>query len=55
MKSTSYVCLIAVVLTLLGVGTAEASGLLTADGESDSLDIRDHKVTVVVEEGYVIT
>ncbi len=55
MKSTSYVCLIAVVLTLFGVGTAEAAGLLTPNGESDSLDIRDHKVTVVVEDGYVIT
>ncbi len=55
MKSTSYVCLIAVVLTLFGVGTAEAAGLLTPNGESHSLDIREHKVTVVVEDGYVIT
>ena len=55
MKSNSYANLIAVVLILFGVGTANAAGLLTPKGQSGSLDIRDHKVKVVVEDGYVIT
>ena len=55
MKTLSYVSLIAVALTIFGAGTADAAGLLTPKGQSGSLDIRDHKVTVVVEDGYVIT
>ena len=55
MKTKSYLSLIAVVLTLFGAGTADAAGLLTPKGQSGSLDIRDHKVKVVVEDGYVIT
>ena len=61
MKTTSSVSLIVVVLGLLGllglfgVGTADAAGLLTPKGQSGSLAIRDHKVKVVVEDGYVIT
>jgi len=42
-------------LTLFGVGPADAAGLLIPKGQSDSLDIRDHKVKVIVEDGYVIT
>ena len=55
MKSKSYTNLIVVVLALFAVGTADAAGLLTPKGQSGSLDIRDHKVKVVVEDGYVIT
>ena len=55
MKSRSYISLIAVVLALFGAGTAFAAGLLIPQGQSSSLDIRDHKVNVVVEAGYVVT
>jgi len=55
MKSKSYVGLIAVVLALLGTGAANAAGLLIPQGQSSSLSIRDHKVNVVVEDGYVVT
>jgi Ca-activated chloride channel homolog len=55
MKSKTTVNLIAVVLALFAVGTANAAGLLIPKGQSGSLDIRDHKVKVVVEDGYVLT
>ena len=55
MKSKCYATLIAVVLILFGAGTANAAGLLTPKGQSGSLEIREHKVKVVVEDGYVIT
>lgn len=55
MKSASYVSLIAVVLAIFGAGAADAAGLLTPKGQSSSLDIRDHKVKVVVDDGYVVT
>ncbi len=55
MKTTSTVSLIVVVLMLFGVGTADAAGLLTPKGQSGSLAIQDHKVKVVVEDGYVVT
>ena len=55
MKTKSYLGLIAVVLALLGAGSANAAGLLIPQGQSSSLDIRDHKVNVVVEDGYVVT
>ena len=55
MKSTSYTSLIVVVLILFGVGTADAAGLLTPKGQPGSLAIRDHKVKVIVEDGYVVT
>jgi Ca-activated chloride channel family protein len=55
MKTKSYVILSAVVLAFSGMGSANASGLLTPKGQTGSLDIRDHKVKVVVENGYVIT
>ena len=55
MKTKSYVILAAVALAFTGVGSANAAGLLTPKGQSGSLDIRDHKVSVVVEDGYVIT
>ena len=55
MKTKSYISLIAVVLTLLGAASANAAGLLVPQGQSSSLNIRDHKVNVVVEDGYVVT
>jgi len=55
MKSASYVSLIAVVLTIFGAGAADAAGLLTPKGQSSSLDILEHKVKVVVDDGYVVT
>ena len=55
MKTKSYISLIAVVLALLGTGSASAAGLLVPQGQSSSLDIRDHSVNVVVEDGYVVT
>ncbi len=55
MKAKSYVSLVVALLTLFGVGPADAAGLLIPKGQSDSLDIRDHKVKVIVEDGYVIT
>ncbi len=51
MKSRSTISFIAVILTLLGAGSAFAAGLLIPQGQSSSLDIRDHKVNVVVEDG----
>ncbi len=55
MNTRSYVSLIAIVLALFNVSASDAAGLLTPQGQSGSLDIRDHKVRVVVEDGYVIT
>jgi Ca-activated chloride channel family protein len=55
MKSRSTISFIAVILTLLGAMSANAAGLLIPQGQSSSLDIRDHKVNVVVEDGYVVT
>ena len=55
MKTKSYVSFIVAVLTIGFMGTANAAGLLTPKGQSGSLDIRDHKVNVVVDDGYVIT
>ena len=55
MKSSSYISLFAVILVLGGVGTADAAGLMTPKGQSSSLEIRDHDVSVVVEDGYVVT
>ncbi|MGB5690681.1 MAG: VIT and VWA domain-containing protein, partial [Woeseiaceae bacterium] len=55
MKSRNTISFIAVILTLLAAGSATAAGLLIPLGQSSSLDIRDHKVNVVVEDGYVVT
>ncbi len=55
MNLKSSLSLFAVVLVLFSVGSADAAGLLTPKGQASSLDIRDHKVKVVVEDGYVIT
>ncbi len=55
MKPKSTRRFFAVILVLFSVGTANAAGLLTPKGQASSLDIRDHNVKVVVEDGYVIT
>ncbi len=50
--TTSFITL---VLALVGMGTANAAGLLTPKGQASSLGIRDHNVSVTVEDGYVVT
>ncbi len=43
-------------LSLCSIGGAQAAGLLSpADGAQPPLEIRDHKVNVVIEDGYAIT
>ncbi len=55
MKTRIHASLLAVVLTFCCAASAGAAGLLIPQGKSSSLDIRDHKVRVVVEDGYVVT
>ena len=50
----------AMVITLFGgllfLGSSQAAGLLTpSDGSLPTLDIREHQVKVVIEDGYAIT
>ncbi len=48
--------LLIVTASLLGVGSASAAGLLSpADGTTPALDIREHHVKVVLEDGYAST
>ena len=48
-------CLIVTALLLLACST-QAAGLLTpSDGRLPALEIRDHRVDVVIEDGYAIT
>lgn len=42
-------------LSVSAVAPANAVGLLTPSDQSQSLDLLDHKVSVVVEDGYVMT
>lgn len=42
-------------LCAFSAGATSAAGLLTPHGESASLEIRDHDVRVVIEDGYVVT
>jgi Ca-activated chloride channel family protein len=55
MRCRSSISSVAVILILFGAGSANAAGLLIPQGQSSSLDIRDHQVNVVVEDGYVVT
>ncbi|MGI9204251.1 MAG: VIT and vWA domain-containing protein [Woeseiaceae bacterium] len=55
MKHKNFVGLAVVALAVFAIGTADAAGLLTPKGQASSLDIRDHEVKVVVEDGYVVT
>lgn len=55
MKSANYPTVLALALMLFGAGGAQAAGLMTPVGGSSPLEIRDHDVSVVVEDGYVVT
>jgi len=55
MNSKRYANLIVAVFAFASFGMANAAGLLTPTGQSSSLEIRDHQVNVVVEDGYVVT
>lgn len=55
MNLRTYASFIFVLLAFVATGPVNAAGLLTPAGQSSSLDIRDHNVKVVVEDGYVIT
>ncbi|MEW6647634.1 MAG: VIT and VWA domain-containing protein [Pseudomonadota bacterium] len=47
---------LALFLGLLAGGVAQAAGLLTpADGRLPALDLKEHHVNVVVEDGYAVT
>ena len=47
--------LVAVFVSIVAIGTANAAGLMVPKGQSSGLAIRDHIVNVTVEDGYVIT
>ena len=48
-------CLLALVLVVF-VGPVQAAGLLSpSDGSLPALEIRDHRVEVLIEDGYAIT
>ena len=54
-KKSIWQGLILVTVTLLA-GFTQAAGLLTpSDGSLPALEIRDHHVDVVIEDGYAIT
>jgi len=42
-------------MLLIGMNHANASGLLSAKGSDNELQIKDHSVSVVIEDGYAIT
>jgi len=46
---------ITIVCALAGISQASASGLLTAKGSVNELQIQDHVVSVTIEDGYAIT
>ncbi|MEM8744949.1 MAG: VIT and VWA domain-containing protein, partial [Pseudomonadota bacterium] len=48
-------CMLALVVALFGTTQARAVGLLTPATGAPSLDLQDHNVDVVVEDGYAIT
>jgi len=54
-KKSNWQGLILVTVSLFA-GFTQAAGLLTpSDGSLPSLEIRDHHVEVVIEDGYAIT
>ncbi len=55
MNTTRMPVLLVLVVGLMFATTAKAAGLLTPVGQSSPLDIRDHHVRVVIEDGYVVT
>lgn len=48
-------CSLGLGFAIAGSGTAQAVGLLTPNTEAQQLDLRDHQIEVVVEDGYAIT
>ena len=48
-------CMMALVVALFGASQARAVGLLTPATGAPSLDLQDHNVDVVVEDGYAVT
>jgi Ca-activated chloride channel homolog len=54
MKSMIQASLLVAVIAIC-TPSANAAGLLVPTGQSSSLDIRDHTVNVIVEDGYVVT
>ena len=57
LKNIKAITAIAVFISLLSnfVGLANASGLMTAKGSNTALQIKDHRVSVAIEDGYAIT
>tara|TARA_R110002096_G_scaffold154_33_gene1075 strand:- start:11838 stop:13934 length:2097 start_codon:yes stop_codon:yes gene_type:complete len=55
MNTSRTAGLIAVIIAVFSIGTANAAGLMVPKGQSNGLAIRDHIVNVTVEDGYVIT
>ena len=57
LKNMKAITAIAVLISLLSnfVSSANASGLMTAKGSNTVLQIKDHRVSVAIEDGYAIT
>ncbi len=52
----AFLIVVIAVVAVLAAGRAQGAGLLSpSDGRSPPLQIRDHQVTVVVEDGYAVT
>ena len=54
MKFLIQTSLLALVIAI-ATTSANAAGLLVPTGQTSSLGIRDHKVNVIIEDGYVVT
>ena len=54
-RSIAVAGLLAFIVAVFGASQARAVGLLTPATGAPGLDLRDHKVGVVVEDGYAIT
>ena len=52
----AFLIVVIAALAVVAAGRAQGAGLLSpSDGHSPPLQIRDHQVTVVVEDGYAVT
>ncbi len=52
----AFLIVVIAVVAVVAAGRAQGAGLLSpSDGRSPPLQIRDHQVTVVVEDGYAVT
>ena len=54
-RSITIACILALIVALAGATNARAVGLLTPATGAPSLDLRDHNVDVIVEDGYAVT